>query len=239
MSNTDEALKIWNAIRPMIDREIDAKTRSCVRAKKMTVTTAPNGTSIGVAEPYGEEITIPYLSTLSGAVVGDAVWVWYYFNNASTMIAMSMGNGQMYNTAPDTPDGPDTPTPGTVVVTLSDDSVTSSWTNTGGVITSGPTTTQKTISFTVSGVPAGAAVSSVVFSATFGSPYTGIETLTVNGTSATYGSQSVSLTPTSDGNGTYTVTINFKANGDASLSDGDHSSSLSITSPTVTVSYTA
>lgn len=95
MSNTDEAMKIWNALKPMVNRQIEEKTRSCVRAKKMTVTTAPNGSVIGVAEPYGEEILIPYLSTLSGAAVGDAVWVWYYFNNASTMIAMSMGNGQI------------------------------------------------------------------------------------------------------------------------------------------------
>lgn len=239
MSDTNEAMKIWNALKPMVNRQIEEKTKSCVRAKKMTVTTAPNGSVIGVAEPYGEEILIPYLSTLSGASVDDAVWVWYYFNNASTMIAMTMGNGQMYNPAPDTPDDPDTPTPGTIVVSLSDDSVTSSWTNAGGVITSGPTATQKTLSFVVSGVPAGATVSSVTFSATFGSPYTGIDTLTVNGTSVSYGAQSVSLTPTQNGNGTYTVSISFKANGDASLSDGDHSSSLTITSPTVIVTYTA
>ena len=230
MNDTNEAMKIWNALKPMVNRQIEEKTKSCVRAKKMTVTTAPNGSVIGVAEPYGEEILIPYLSTLSGASVDDAVWVWYYFNNASTMIAMTMGSGQF---------GTPSPQPGTIVVSLSDDSVTSSWTNIGGVITSGPTATQKTLSFVVSGVPAGATVSSITFSATFGSPYTGIDTLTVNGTSVSYGSQSVSLTPTSDGNGTYTVSISFKANGDVSLSDGDHSSSLTITSPTVTVTYTA
>lgn len=95
MSATEEALKIWNALKPMVDRQIEAKTRSCVRAKKMLVTSAPSGSVIGVSEPYGEEILIPYLSTLSGVSVGDAVWVWYYFNNASTMIAMAMGNGQM------------------------------------------------------------------------------------------------------------------------------------------------
>lgn len=93
-SNTSEALKIWDALKPMIDKEIEAKTRSCIRAKKMLVTTAPNGTVIGVSEPYGQEILIPYLSTLSDAQVNDAVWVWYYFNNASTMIAMTTGEGQ-------------------------------------------------------------------------------------------------------------------------------------------------
>lgn len=95
MSSTDEALKIWNALKPMIYREIEAKTRSCVRAKKMTVTTAPDGSVIGVTESYGAELFVPYLSALSGASAGDSVWVWYFYNNASTMIAMAFGNGQI------------------------------------------------------------------------------------------------------------------------------------------------
>ena len=52
MSGVNEALKIWDALKPMIDKEIEAKTRSCVRAKKMVVKTPPNGTTIGVIEPY-------------------------------------------------------------------------------------------------------------------------------------------------------------------------------------------
>ena len=94
MATTEEALKIWKGLKPMIDREIEEKTRSCVRAKKMIVTTAPSGSVIGVAEPYGLEVLIPYSSAISSAAVGDAVWVWYYYNNASTMIAMTMGDGQ-------------------------------------------------------------------------------------------------------------------------------------------------
>lgn len=93
MSNTDEALKIWNALKPMIDREIKAKTDSCVRAKKMLVTTAPNETVIGVTEPYGTEIFVPYSSEIATSQVGDTVWVWYFYNNASTMIALTFGSG--------------------------------------------------------------------------------------------------------------------------------------------------
>ena len=95
MSNTVEALKVWEALKPMIDREIERRTRSCVRAKKMTVTTAPANGVVGVAEPFGEEMLLPYSSALTGLTVGTAVWAVYYFGNASTMIVMAKGDGQI------------------------------------------------------------------------------------------------------------------------------------------------
>ena len=93
MSESNEALKIWEALRGMVDAEIDAKTKSCMRAQKMSVTTAPDGTVMGVSAPFGEEIMIPYTSALSSASVGDAVWVTWYYGNASTMIATAVGDG--------------------------------------------------------------------------------------------------------------------------------------------------
>lgn len=95
MSATEEALKIWNALKPMVGRLIDERTRSCVRARKMLVTTAPDGSVIGVKHPYGDEVFIPYSSALGSVSAGDAVWVWIYGNNASTMIAMATGDGQI------------------------------------------------------------------------------------------------------------------------------------------------
>lgn len=94
MDDTNEALKIWDALKPMIDREIKERTASCIRSKKMTVTSAPNGTTIGVCEPF-DTVTynIPYSSAVKGAQVGDAVWVQWYFDNASTMIAVCYGDG--------------------------------------------------------------------------------------------------------------------------------------------------
>lgn len=94
MDDTNEALKIWDALKPMVDREIKERTASCVRSKKMTVTSAPNGTTIGVCEPF-DTVTynIPYSSAVKGAQVGDAVWVQWYFDNASTMIAVCYGDG--------------------------------------------------------------------------------------------------------------------------------------------------
>ena len=231
MSDTDEALKIWNALKPMVDRQIEAKTRSCVRAKKMTVTTAPDEDVIGVTEPYGEEIFIPYSSEISNAQAGDAVWVWYFCNNASTMIALSMGNGQLKSGRE--------PVPASVSDLLNDTSVSSSWTNDSGAIVLGPEMDTKTLVFNIFGIPQGAVIDSAVFSATFGAPYSGIDTLTVNGTSVTSGQQSVQLTPTASGNGSYTVEIKFKAVGNPSLADGVHYATSTITAPTVTVHYSA
>ena len=94
LDDTNEALKIWGALKPMIDAEIAEKTTSCVRSKKMNVVSAPSGTTIGVCEPFDTKIYhIPYVSSLAKASVGDTVWVKWYFNNASTMIATSYGDG--------------------------------------------------------------------------------------------------------------------------------------------------
>lgn len=92
---TREAQKIWNALRVMVDQEIDKRTASCVRSRKMTVMSAPNGHTVGVSEPFGQTINIPYSSALANVKVGDTVWVDWKFDNASTMVAMSTGDGQI------------------------------------------------------------------------------------------------------------------------------------------------
>ena len=92
---TREAQKIWNALRVMVDAEIDKRTASCVRSRKMTVMSTPNGSTIGVAEPFGQIVNIPYSSALANVKVGDTVWVDWKFDNASTMVAMATGEGQI------------------------------------------------------------------------------------------------------------------------------------------------
>ena len=92
---TREAQKIWNALRVMVDAEIGKRTASCVRSRKMTVMSAPNGSTIGVAEPFGQTVNIPYSSALANVKVGDTVWVDWKFDNASTMVAMATGEGQI------------------------------------------------------------------------------------------------------------------------------------------------
>lgn len=64
MSNTDEALKIWSAIRPMIDHEIDVKTRSCVRARKMTV----KSETLGMPEEAEQETPAQSVAHLTRSV---------------------------------------------------------------------------------------------------------------------------------------------------------------------------
>ena len=91
---TREAQKIWKALQPMVEREVHRQTNSCVRAKKMMVVTPPDGKLVGVAEPYGQTVFVPYSSALT-LVPGDAVWVYWYFGNASTMIVIAKGDGQL------------------------------------------------------------------------------------------------------------------------------------------------
>lgn len=98
MPDTGEALKIWQAIRPMIDKEIAEQTESCVRAKKMivkqaTVQNEDGSVSLGVSEPYNDKVMIPSGDELSNVNPGSPVWVYWYFNNASTMHVALNGDG--------------------------------------------------------------------------------------------------------------------------------------------------
>ena len=40
MADSKDLLRLWEALQPMIDREIEQRTRDSVRMRKMTVTTA-------------------------------------------------------------------------------------------------------------------------------------------------------------------------------------------------------
>lgn len=96
MQDASEAVKIWQALLPSIRAEIKRQTKTCIRAKKMNVTTAPNAQTglMGVSEAFGSsELMIPYQSTLSNATVGTSVWVYWFFGDASTMVAMQKGGG--------------------------------------------------------------------------------------------------------------------------------------------------
>lgn len=99
MPNVDydyEAQKIWKALRPLVDERIKTLSKSCVRARKMIVTRDPDGSTVGVQEPFGQELNVPYSSALNLSV-GDSVWVYWYAGSASNMIVMTMGDGQLSN----------------------------------------------------------------------------------------------------------------------------------------------
>lgn len=71
MSNTDEALKIWSAIRPMIDHEIDVKTRSCVRARKMTVKSETLGMPEEAEQETPAQSVEPMTRSVTESVTSD------------------------------------------------------------------------------------------------------------------------------------------------------------------------
>ena len=76
-----EALSIWNGFRPMIDQEINERTKGMVQRRKAKVTTAPSlvTNTIGVTEPFGDEMFLPFVTNLISASVGDVVWIeWMY-----------------------------------------------------------------------------------------------------------------------------------------------------------------
>lgn len=82
-----EATRIWKTLLPNILDLIEERTKSCVRMKKLTVVTPPNGTTIGVMQPNDDTHTIfniPYLASLSNAKIGQSVFVayWYGMTNA-------------------------------------------------------------------------------------------------------------------------------------------------------------
>lgn len=88
-----EAVQIWNMLRATVRKEIQSLTKDCVRMKKLTVVTAPNGTTLGVMQPNDTTIfQIPYVSSLSGVQVGQVVLVQYWYG-MSNAVAVSLGDG--------------------------------------------------------------------------------------------------------------------------------------------------
>ena len=85
-----QALEMWNAMKPMIDREIEQQTRGAVQRRKAKVTTAPSLSTgkMGVTEPFGDQYFIPFTTNLSTAKVGDVVWVEYMYGATNAFASM-------------------------------------------------------------------------------------------------------------------------------------------------------
>ena len=91
--NNTEAVKIANALKPFAKKWFDEWGQSCVRSKKMTVSTAPNGDVIGVTDAFSDtEVFIKYMSSCSNAKVGDTVWCKWMYDNMQTLYAYEIGN---------------------------------------------------------------------------------------------------------------------------------------------------
>lgn len=94
-SNDNEAVKIVNTLKPFWKKWTKEWGRSCVRSKKMTVSTAPSVETglIGVTDAFSDtECMIPFKVDVANASVGDTVWVRWMYDNQQTMYAESMGD---------------------------------------------------------------------------------------------------------------------------------------------------
>lgn len=127
----------------------------------------------------------------------------------------------------------------TATATVADFDLLSIWTCSGGTITSGPSTAMASKTFSISGIPSGAAIQSAVFTGNISYPYRPVRKLRINSVDVSPGAQSVPLAPSSTGNGDYVVAFEFQSSGNASLSDGQHIDRVDITSATVTVTYSS
>ena len=88
-----QALEIWGALKPMIDKEIEAKTQGVVQRRKAKVTTAPSliTNKIGVTEPFGDQYFIPFNTNIMSAQVGDVVWVEFMYGATNAFASMFAG----------------------------------------------------------------------------------------------------------------------------------------------------
>ncbi|MBO5969222.1 MAG: hypothetical protein J6S14_12075 [Clostridia bacterium] len=88
-----QALEMWGAMKPMIDKEIEAKTQGVVQRRKAKVTTAPSliTNKIGVTEPFGDEYFVPFNTNIMSAQVGDVVWVEWMYGATNAFASMFAG----------------------------------------------------------------------------------------------------------------------------------------------------
>ena len=79
------AQSFWEAIKGKVLQVCRKETQNVLRVERYTVTTAPNGTVMGVTLPYGTtELKLPYSNEVASATVGKTVLVvwWGSMSNA-------------------------------------------------------------------------------------------------------------------------------------------------------------
>lgn len=88
-----DGLAFWNALKGKIQALIKQENSNSMKCARYDVTTAPNGSVIGVRLPEGAtEILIPYSKEVEDAIVGDTVLVVWH-GTLSTAKAYYYGNG--------------------------------------------------------------------------------------------------------------------------------------------------
>lgn len=80
-----EAMQFWDAIAGKVKQLIRSETQNAFRCERYEVSTAANGSVVGVHKPYGsKELFLPYSAEVADAAVGDPVLVvwWGSMSNA-------------------------------------------------------------------------------------------------------------------------------------------------------------
>ena len=90
MLETSAALK--HALEPLIAKVVDERMRNALRVERYDVVTPPNGSVIGVKQPFGHEIFLPYCAEVSAAEEGDTVLV-LWRGSLSTAKVWCFGSG--------------------------------------------------------------------------------------------------------------------------------------------------
>lgn len=92
-----DALEFWEAIAGKVKQTARNMMEKSLQCERYDVTTAPDGSKIGVKQPFGtREIFIPYSAEVADAKVGDTVLVMWW-NSLSTAKAWYFGSGPAGN----------------------------------------------------------------------------------------------------------------------------------------------
>lgn len=95
MPNND-VLRLWEAMEPMAKSAVERQTRDSLRVKQMVVSTAYSDATgtVGVREPFGDEIQLPVYGGVDTAslTIGTAVWVFMPFSSMSNACVFCLGD---------------------------------------------------------------------------------------------------------------------------------------------------
>lgn len=84
--------EFWKALKPKVEEIIKVKGHNCLRVERFDVVASPDGSKIGVRQPFGTTISIPYCAEVADAKVGDTVLV-LWWGSLSTAKAWCYGDG--------------------------------------------------------------------------------------------------------------------------------------------------
>lgn len=88
-----DAIAVWKALEGQVRKTVKDMNGKSLQCERYDVTTAPNAATgkIGVSQPFGNEIFVPYSAACAGASVGDSVMV-FWWKSLSNAKAWYMGD---------------------------------------------------------------------------------------------------------------------------------------------------